>query len=172
MDVSPTTKGEASGRSEKAAQTKETDGNGATVRAILFHCKKAFHLIDHRILVEKLCRLNLPIRIINWITDFLSNRFQRIKLSEGCYSKWGSVPSGVPQGRKLGPWLFLVLINDLDVDNLANVWIYVDDTTASEVVAKGNQSCNRRSQIRLRRGLRRIESNSIATSVRSSEHLL
>ena len=86
--------------------------------------------------------MNLPIRIINWITDFLSNRFQRIKLSEGCYSKWGSVPSGVPQGRKLGPWLFLVLINDLDVDNLANVWIYVDDTTASEVVAKGNQSCD------------------------------
>ena len=28
---------------------------------------------------------------------------QRIKLSEGCYSKWDSVPPGVPQGTKLGP---------------------------------------------------------------------
>ena len=95
-----------------------TDGNGATARAILFDYKKAFDLIDHRILVEKLCRLNLPTRIINWIIDFLSNRSQRIKLSEGCYSEWGSAPSGVPQGTKLGLWPFLVLINDLDVVNL------------------------------------------------------
>ena len=118
---------------------KGTDSNGTKVRAILIDYNKAFGLTDHRILVEKLCRLNLPTSIINWIIDFLSNRSQRIKLSKGCCSEWGSVPSGVPQGTKLGPWLFLVLINV--VDNLANVWKYVDDKTTSEIIAKGNQSC-------------------------------
>ena len=103
--------------------------------------KKAFDLIDHKILVNKLCKLSIPTRIINWITDFLSDRFQRIKLSEGCYSEWGSVPSRVPQGTKLGPWLFLVLMNDLVIDNgIAHIWKHVDDTTASEVVIKGRAS--------------------------------
>ena len=63
--------------------SKETDGIGATVRVTLFDYQKAFDLIDHKILVRKLCKLSIPTRIINWITEFLSDRFQRIKLSEG-----------------------------------------------------------------------------------------
>ena len=78
---------------------KGTDGNGATARVILFDYRKAFDLIDHSILVGKLGRLDLPNNIINWIIDFLSDRSQRIKLSEGCFSEWGPVPSGGPSGN-------------------------------------------------------------------------
>ena len=93
------------------------------------------------ILVSKLCKLSIPTRTTNWITDFLSDRFQRINLSEGCYSEWGSVPSGVPRGTKLGSWLFLVLNNDLVIDNgIAHIWNYIDDRTVSDVVIKGRES--------------------------------
>ena len=123
-----------------------TDGNGATVRATLYDYRKAFDLIDHDILVRKLTVLDIPKQIINWIIDFLSGRSQRIKLAKGCFSEWESVPSGVPQGTKLGPWLFLVLINDLEASSGMNaeMWKYVDDTTTSEVVIKGKASISQR----------------------------
>ena len=57
----------------------------------------------------------MPRSVVNWIIDFLSNIFQCIKLAEGCFSKWGPVPSGVPQGTKLGLWLFVLMMNDLDI---------------------------------------------------------
>ena len=45
--------------------SKETHGNGTTVRVTLSDYQKAFDLIDHNILESKLCKLSIPTRIIN-----------------------------------------------------------------------------------------------------------
>ena len=110
-----------------------TDGNGSAIRTIIFEYRKAFDLIDHGILIGKLCDLDLPNSVINWIIDFLTDRFQRIKLVNNCYSEWGMVPSGVPQGTKLGSWFFILMINDLDIEN-HGIWKYVDDTPWYQLV--------------------------------------
>ena len=116
---------------------KGTDGNRATARVIMFDYRKAFDLIEQRFLVTKLIISELDTSVVNWNIDFLSHRSQRVKLAEVCFSEWGSVPSEVSQGTKLGSWLFLVLINELDVDQMtqmqAALWKYVDDTTASQI---------------------------------------
>jgi hypothetical protein len=58
-----------------------------------------------------------------------------VKLSTVCHSDGGAVPSGVPQGTKLGPWLFLLMINDLRTPNV-RTWKYVDDTSVAKTVPK------------------------------------
>ena len=88
-----------------------TDGNGATARVVLFDFRKAFDLIDHTILVKKLCSNSLPSQVLSWIVDFLQDRKQRVKLSQERFSEWRSIPAGVPQGTKLCPWLFIIIIS-------------------------------------------------------------
>ena len=116
-----------------------TDGNGATVKTILFDYRKVFDFIDHSILISKLRnQCNLPTSIVNWIIDFSSDRSQRIKLRAECFSEQGSVPSVIPQGTKLGPYLFVFIINDLEIN--IPLWKYVDDSTASSVIPKSGES--------------------------------
>jgi hypothetical protein len=106
---------------------------------MLLDYKKAFDLIDHRILVDKVLSLRIPCGVARWVFEFLTNRFQRVKLSNDCFSEWGAVPSGVPQGTKLGPWLFLLMINDLNPSE-THARKYVDDTTLAEVVLRNGET--------------------------------
>ena len=90
-----------------------TDNSNSAVGIVLLDYKKAFDLVDHTLLTAKLFSLGTKPSIVNWIIDFLRDRTQRVKLNSDCFSDWTKVPAGIPQGTKLGPWLFLVMINVL-----------------------------------------------------------
>lgn len=48
-------------------------------------------------------------------------------------------PSKGPQGTKLGPWFFIIMIKELDIPSF-ELWKYVDDSTISETILKGQTS--------------------------------
>ena len=82
--------------------SESIDGNSGSVRVMLFDFGKAFDLVDHYLLLQKLKTYDLSQWKIDWIKDFLTCRKQRVKLNQECYSEWEPVTAGVPQGTKLG----------------------------------------------------------------------
>jgi len=114
---------------------------GSYLRVCFLDFSKAFDHIDHNILLRKLLEMGVRRSIIRWICSFLSQRRQAVKLG-GMLSKWAPVHAGIPQGTKLGPILFLVVVNDLAYSSplRSNHWKYVDDITTAEVVLRGSSS--------------------------------
>ena len=70
--------------------------------------------------------------LIPWISNFLTGRTQCVRY-QGVMSTWAPVIAVVPQGTRLGPILFLVLINDALASSKLEHWKYVDNMTIAEV---------------------------------------
>ena len=70
---------------------------------------------------------------MQWITSFLTGRRQRV-LFRGASSDWTDVLSGVPQGSVLGPLLFNIYANDLQLHLKSSIYAYADDTFIFRII--------------------------------------
>ena len=103
------------------------------VRAVFLDISKAFDKVWHDGLIFKLKQNGISGSLLKLFENYLLNRKQRVVLN-GTYSDYSIIESGVPQGSVLGPLLFLIYINDLEINIKSNIKFFADDTMLFSIV--------------------------------------
>uniref|UniRef100_A0A669BCS7 Reverse transcriptase domain-containing protein n=1 Tax=Oreochromis niloticus TaxID=8128 RepID=A0A669BCS7_ORENI len=125
------------------------DSPGTYARILFVDFSSAFNTIlpDH--LQGKLSQMNVPDPICRWITDFLTDRKQHVRLGKNV-SDSRTISTSSPQGCVLSPLLFSLYTNCCTSTHQSVKLIkFADDTTVIGLISDGDESAYRREVERL-----------------------
>ena len=101
---------------------------GKIMIAVLIDLRKAFDVVDHGILLDKLERMGFRGVILKLIQTYLCDRKHYIGMDK-VKSKIALSNCGVPQGSVLGPLLYSLFVLSLQLSELsAKYFTFADDT--------------------------------------------
>ena len=111
----------------------QLDVNGPSF-SVYFDFSKAFDLVCHHKLLQKLASFNFDSDFLVLFKSYLNQRSQKVYVN-GCLSDSAKITSGVPQGSVLGPLLFLIFINDLPKTvRTSSSYLFADDSKLHSVL--------------------------------------
>ena len=103
---------------------KKSKGEDMSVGILSTDMSKAFDLVHQPLLLSKLKSYGFNDSFVYMLNSYLSDRYNRVRLGSSVTSGWKSVVRGCPQGSSLGPLIWNIFQNDLNID--ANIWMYAD----------------------------------------------
>ncbi|KAL0151452.1 hypothetical protein M9458_053238, partial [Cirrhinus mrigala] len=119
------------------------DRPGTYVRILFVDFSSAFNTIIPSLLHTKLNQLSVPSSICQWITSFLTDRQQLVRLGKFTSSS-RTTNTGAPQGCVLSPLLFSLYTNDCtSKDPSVKLLKFADDTTVIGLIRDSDESAYR-----------------------------
>lgn len=102
---------------------------GKHMALTLCDLSKAFDCVNHALLLHKLEFYGITGPALSLIRSYLDNRVQCVSC-DGATSNFRKIEYGVPQGSILGPFFFLIYVNDFSnyMDPITSV-LFADDTS-------------------------------------------
>ena len=119
------------------------DSPGTYARILFVDFSSAFNTIAPA-LQDKLTQLSVPEPTCRWITDFLSDRKQRVRLGK-LVSEPRTISTGAPQGCVLSPLLFSLYTNNCTSSHPSvKLLKFADDTTLIGLISNGDEAAYRK----------------------------
>ena len=110
-------------------QIYENLNNSLSTLAIFIDFSKCFDTLNRDILITKLEIYGVRGPPLDLLKSYLDNRYQAVKVNNS-YSEFKLINAGVPQGSVLGPFLYLIYVNELsNISNQFTSCLFADDTT-------------------------------------------
>lgn len=108
----------------------------SAVNVFCLDLTKAFDRLQHNRLINFLYSKGFNSGFLEWLLSYLSYRKIRVKVMDS-YGPLVNVPSGVPQGSVLGPYLFAAFVGCINFsDGNLKCVKYADDITIIETLSK------------------------------------
>ena len=116
-------------------------------RILFVDFSSVFNTIQPHFLVRKLINMSVNPCLIKWISDFLTNRTQSVRI-KSCQSSTVTINTGAPQGCVLSPLLFIIYTNDCVAKNSCCSIVKFADDAALVALLNDSHEDGYRSEIK------------------------
>lgn len=99
---------------------------GYTV-GVFLDIEKAYDMVWRKGVLYKLNKMGIGGNMFNWVNSFLHSRKIKVRLGSVLSDEY-ELDNGTPQGSVISPLLFLIAINDLEVEDGINLSLFADDS--------------------------------------------